>query len=283
MTSSMPPPYKVGRFKSRNQGGTRLKAFLALTAATVLSATVTLAAPGDPFGGDDTGCVPDTVDHLKCEVKVAKLFAKLIRGVTTCHIAQASAGFKGSGFGEGGCEQAAKAKFDGALLKLTNTGACSQALLDNAAAQEAVLLAGQTQTSPPSMDTLNGSFFCDSASGALLANVNGDNDNDDAGWVPANGANLKCEVSVAKNVVKFWGGLMSSCHAKAAAAGFKGVAYDEETCENNLRTKYSAVAAKLLTSPGLCPPCLDASAQAALAGDAEARADQENGQTFVCP
>jgi hypothetical protein len=255
---------------------------LTLTAAAVLAATVVLAGPGDPFGGDDTGCVPDTADHLKCELKMARSLAKITRGTTGCHDKQAAAGFDGAGFGEPGCEQAVQAKFDKVLGKLGVAGICPQAVLDNAAAAAAILLADRTQTDPPSMDAFNGSFFCDSTSGALLSTVSGDNEDDDAGWIPATEEHLKCEAGVAKNVAKLWLGIVAKCHVKAAKYGFVDIAFDEEACEGVLRAKYDSAQGKLVAL-GICPPCLDATAQAALADEVEGRADQENGDTFVCP
>ena len=50
-----------------------------------------LAAPGDPFGGDDTGCVPST--KLGCAQKVNKALVKLRRDVFVCHLIQASHAF----------------------------------------------------------------------------------------------------------------------------------------------------------------------------------------------
>jgi hypothetical protein len=255
-------------------------------AIVLVVARLSVAAPGDPFGGDDTGCVPATKPELGCSVKVGKLLSKLIVSVLRCHMDQGAAAFRGAGSGEQGCEQSAKSKFESDLAKLTHDGICAQAVLDNAATQEGVLLADQTQTSPPSLDALNGTIFCDATSGVPIAGTPGDPDDDDAGFVPATAENLKCAIGVAKNVIKLWSGILVRCHTKAAVAGFKSSAFDEEACENavkvGIRSRYDALAAKL-TAAGICPACLDASGQATIGDDIQSRADQENGLVFVCP
>jgi len=48
---------------------------------------------------------------------------------------------------------------------------------------------------PGSLDGQNGLIFCDSSSGALIGD-------DDPGFVPATGDIFKCEVTVAKALVK---------------------------------------------------------------------------------
>ena len=254
--------------------------------AFALAASLALANPGDPFGGDDTGCAPDTKEHSACEFRVAKSLARLVAVVTRCHITQAGAAFRGAGFGEGGCEEAARAKLDKILAKLAADGICPQAVLDNAAAEEATLLAGQTQTSPPSLDALNGSMFCDPTSNVLLADTPGDPDADDAGYVPATPENLRCAVVVAKNVAKLWVGIVVRCHVRAAALSYKGEPADDEACEDGaifgVRSKYDKQVDKLVAA-NICPPCLDAAGQAALGDAIEARVDQENGLVFVCP
>jgi len=67
---------------------------LALVATTfVLTFTTPLpavAAPGDPFGGDDAGCFPPDDNALKCENAVAAAAAKAFQCLMHCHIARAS-------------------------------------------------------------------------------------------------------------------------------------------------------------------------------------------------
>ena len=259
---------------------------LITVAAVALATSLAFANPGDPFGGDDTGCAPDTKEHSGCEFRVAKSLARLVAVVTRCHITQAEAAFRGAGFGEGGCEQVARTKLDKILAGLAGLGFCPQAVLDNAAAQEATLLAGRTQTSPRSLDALNGDIFCDSTSGIPLAATPGDPDADDAGWVPNTPGNLKCAVGAAKNLAKLWVGIVVRCHVRAAGLLYKGEPADDEACEDGaifgIRSKYDKVVTKLVAA-GICPSCLDAAGQAALGDAIEVRVDRENGLVFVCP
>jgi hypothetical protein len=259
---------------------------LTMVGAGALAAGVALANPGDPFGGDDTGCVPSTKDQLRCEGKLTKVTAKLIAGAIRCHLAQAEAAFRGSTFAESSCEQSARAKYDRDLGRLAAGGTCPQQVLDNAGLQETLLLAGQGQTSPPSLDALNGTIFCDPTSGVPLAGAAGDPDVDDAGSVPATPENLKCAVGVAKNISKLWSDIMTRCHSRAATLGFGGSYADDEACEDGafvgVRTRYERSAEKLAAA-GICPPCLDGPSQTVLGDAIETRADQDNGLIFVCP
>src|SRR2546430_4942452 len=76
-----------------------------------------------PFGGEDSGCVPDTKDHLTCSNKIAKAFGKLVTNVARCHVRQATAGFNTQAEDDETCEMAAKSKFDASLTKIS--GRCS--------------------------------------------------------------------------------------------------------------------------------------------------------------
>jgi hypothetical protein len=258
---------------------------LAMIGAGALAVGVALANPGDPFGGDETGCVPGTKDALRCEGKLTKVTAKLIGAVIRCHIDQAGAAFQGGDFAESQCEESAKAKYDKDLGRLAAGGTCPQEVLDNAALQEVLLLAGQGQITPPSLDALNGTIFCDAASGAPLAGAAGDPDGDDGGFVPATVENLRCAIGVAKDVSKLWTDILTRCHYRAALYGFRGAYADDEACEEGaygVRTRYDGLAATLVAA-GICPSCLDGPGQSALGTAIQGRADQDNGLIFVCP
>src|SRR5438132_2099892 len=102
-------------------------------------AWATPPGPGAPFdcsaGGttscasDDTGCVPDTKDHLKCADGIAKAFGKAIRAVIKCHKKQVVDRTKGvpassTGPAEDLCSEgpnggkSAKEKLDAAIAKV---------------------------------------------------------------------------------------------------------------------------------------------------------------------
>ena len=103
----------------------------------------------------------------------------------------------------------------------------------------------------------NGGLFCDSSSGALIGD-------DDAGSVPATPDILKCEATVAKAVTKLIGA-GAKCHATMDKLFFfKGIDFNEETCEETdpvrfrgALDKFNTVRDKLLAK-GICPPCLTA-------------------------
>src|SRR5262249_26413542 len=184
------------------------------TVAGVMLMGVTVAwavppGPGQPFdcsgspgGGftscaaDDTGCVSNTLLHLKCSSKIAKAFAKAVNGVIVCHAKQATQRFQGTsingaGNSEENCEEnpgnSAKSKLDASLSALSASGICDPIQLANAATEEAVLF-GAT---PLSLDGQNVNAYCDSTSGAVIGD-------DDSGFVPNDANMLKCEVTVAK-------------------------------------------------------------------------------------
>src|SRR5258707_14298695 len=77
-------------------------------------------APGQHFdctdGGtsscatDDTGCVSNTVSHLKCSSKIGKALAKAVASVIKCHVKQVQMRFQGAsitgaGTSEENCEE----------------------------------------------------------------------------------------------------------------------------------------------------------------------------------
>ncbi len=261
--------------------------------AVCLLAGGALAAPGDPFGGDDTGCVPDTADHLRCSKTVAKAFGKLFRSVATCHGRQAGDAFHGNFFGDGdavggaaetvpatavsvslkACETAAKGKFDEVITHVTPI--CSPAVLAGASAFESVLLAPATAT-PMSLDAQNGNVYCD---GTVAIDGTGE----DAGKIPLSADGLKCAEKVAKNLSKLAGAVLK-CHYKAANAAFRKKHFDDEACEMAALGKYDATATRLVPS---CPACLNAAAQAALAHSpttgVEAQFDGANSLVYPCP
>src|SRR5438093_1598645 len=110
------------------------------TSTTSTTTSTTLA-----FGGDDTGCVPDTKGHLKCGDGLGKAFGKAIRAVIKCHQKQAHAAFAGppadarfafKPFDEEACEEtdpvkhkAAHEKYSAAMDKLDLKGTCTQTCL----------------------------------------------------------------------------------------------------------------------------------------------------------
>ena len=130
------------------------------------------AGPGQPFGGDDTGCVPDSTDHLRCANTVTRAFSSLVSSVIRCHRRQAMARMKGQTFDEESCEEAtpssggrsAEERFNARISRIAPH--CSAAQIAGANSLRDTLLA--SKTNPSSLDALNGTVYCDSATGSMI-------------------------------------------------------------------------------------------------------------------
>src|SRR5713101_998933 len=210
--------------------GTSMKRLGIAVVAGLCLFVVTTTRAQTPFGGDDTGCVPDTRDHRRCSQSIVEAFGKLIKGVTFCHVKQATAAFHGSSTDEESCETGKpKGRFDAAVTMVAPI--CSSAVLAGAGAEEAVLLAPATAT-PMSLDAQNGNVYCD---GTVAIDGTGE----DAGKIPLSADGLKCAEKVAKNLSKLAGAVLK-CHYKAANAAFRKKHFDEEACEMAALGKYDA-------------------------------------------
>ena len=99
-----------------------------ISAVFTLSCLTTPAFAGPPFGGDETGCVPDDKLGVACGKIVAVGLGKLNAYVVKCHLTQEghaySSGHSSTGFdnAEENCqaenpEKSAKARFDAYLAK----------------------------------------------------------------------------------------------------------------------------------------------------------------------
>jgi hypothetical protein len=273
------------------QGRKALGTIVPSIALACLVAAPAWAAPGDPFGGDDTGCAPTTSQGLSCARKAHILLAKLKRSVLGCHLTQAGLAFKAGegqpGFSNaeenceiGPSEKSAKAKFDAIMAKLAF--ACDATVVANANARRDVILGDENVIG--SLDNLNATFFCDATSGNEI-----DPGGDDGGWIPSVPEHYKCSVSIAK----LWSKLDASvakCHDKLAVSIYGGKPFDEDACEDvgekSALARYNAKVAKLVLY-GICPPCLVdpmAPTNATTLGLATvADGDNQLGDIFVCP
>jgi hypothetical protein len=259
---------------------------LGACAGMCLTASVAVAAPGDAFGGDDTGCVPSDRAGVICGKVITKALAKLTANVIGCHIQQAIT----ASHSQGGAEEleefcvvdldtSAKSEFDSVLARYA--GRCDPALIANAALRRDALLSDQTD--PASLDALNGRFYCDSSSGMTIAEPGGD----DAGYIPADFRSRLCSEFVAKAYATLLGKLYK-CHVRAAQRGFSGKAFDEDACEDGaapLRkgalTKYN-LAVQAYMSSHSCPACLVSDAPT-LGTDTVNTLDAQNSESFPCP
>jgi len=254
-----------------------------MSAAIVLFLTTRgTADPGQPFGDDDAGCVPDTIDHLRCADTIAKAVGKLVAGVIKCHVQQADAAFKTGTAGlsdeeceEGGSPKSALGRFTAALAKLDASGVCAGTAAATLAADFATDMVSQLD------GAWNAAVYCDGT-------VAIDPDGDDLGAIPTSKDRLRCADTVAKSLGKLMGGVLK-CHVKAADAAFKGKPFDEESCEvdppgvtgKGARGKFGATIQKLTTA-GICPPCLGPSRLNSIGDTAVSNLDQANDRLYPC-
>ncbi len=233
--------------------------------------------PGEPFGGDDSGCVPSRSELKRCSDTAARVYSRLESSLARCHIKQASTRYSQAGrgqpkvFDEETCESAAAARFDATLANLETGGHCgASALLATAPNAGAAL--------PDSLDARGADLYCDATSGVLL-----DAAGDDDGYVPASRSALTCTKRIANALGKLAASAMR-CHQQAAADGFtlSHPVFDEEGCEQQAAAVYDTNTQRLLTK-GSCPSCLDGAAIAALRDDLLAGLDTVNAALYPCP
>ena len=103
-----------------------------------------------PFGGDDTGNIPSTSDFFKCEAKVGKNVAKLLKCQAVCHQKRAQGKLADATAEEADCEDLCSTKYDTANGKVTGCPTCqSQANMMNLGTS----MRGQG-------DSANGQVYC---------------------------------------------------------------------------------------------------------------------------
>ena len=223
-----------------------------------LASSAVHAAPGDPFGGSETGCIPAGEPGLACGKALTGAFGKLVAGVIKCHLSQVKGAFQANSSSplldaaEEACTAKAKAKFDASLTKASPS--CDPAVVSAAEARRDAFLADLSNMT--SLDSLNGAFFCDASSGLAIADAGG-GDQDEAGSIPASADNYKCAVGFAKSVSKLLANIYK-CHGKAAASGFVSKPFVTAACDDmpkGARAKHNAAMQKLIDA-GVCPPCV---------------------------
>jgi len=277
------------RRSSFDTGNTR-RARPLTAAALLLAAAIAMVAlrsscalalpgpgPGEPFGGDDAGCVPSRSDLRHCSDTAAGAYSRLEASLNKCHVRQVAARYAQAVLGsprtfdEEACEAAAAARFDATLAKLEASGNCgASALLTSAPATGAAL--------QDALDARGADLYCDASSGAAI-----DPSGDDAGTVPASRDALNCTKRIAGGLGKL-ASRVARCHRQATAAGFtrSDPPFDEEACEQRALGVFDDASTRLLAS-GNCPACLDATAIAALRDDLMQRLDADNGALYPCP
>jgi len=210
------------------------------------------AVAGGPFGGDDSGYVPPNRSVAKCEQQVARSLASFDRCALTCNVRAAKAAFKGRPIDLPACTQtgarSCRGRYDRASARMAQTGRCPACL---SPAAQGLLADGAAAR----FEQAAAAIHCRAAPDA---------------------AALRCEDAVARNLARTIV-CSANCHVAAASAGLKDRPFDEEGCERSCRRSYDEASARLAPH---CPPCLGAAEQADLADQAEAAADEENGDIF---
>jgi len=241
---------------------------ITLSAGAVLAAGVTVAIAGTPFGGDDTGTVPDPAHKttLKCEETIGKAVGKAVGCIAKC-TAKRSSGVFADDTAEDACEKNLAGK--SCLEKFTAAGAKAQSK-DTTGGCNCISVSGLATVIEFDLDSMNNAVYCDTTSGTPFGG-------DDTGDVPvAKSAVAKCEDTVNKLVGKA-AGCIIKCHA-ARASGKLADDTAEDACEKNnaghsCLEKFQASVAKLTG----CPPCLNATT---LASTIESTLDTGNSLTY---
>jgi hypothetical protein len=235
------------------------------------------AASIEPFPGDDTGCLPDTHAHYRCQREVGRAAIRLIQSVLACHVRQASAAFRDDRFDEERCEDRARDQFDHRVEDVVDGGECFPGTADRAAELRDVL----TEDPQDSLDARNGGIYCDSASGALIDSASGAMVGDDRGFVPNSRSNLRCANEVAGELADLARDVIR-CHIETADRHEDGKDFDEEGCEDAARHKFDSEIDETLDQ-AKCPDCLDKDHQQQLGDSLIALLDEKNELIFPCP
>lgn len=275
-------------------------------------------AVGVSCDADDSGCVSDTKNHMKCSATIGGLFCKLVSCVLNCHKKQADARFKGAtqdaaDAAEDTCEiggaKSCKGKLDAAIAKLTSAAICDPQQLTNAASEEAVLVGHPSPIPTLSLDGQNSLAYCDSTGGAQFiedtdceGGTNNGNEctadtdcpgggkclREDTGWVPKDKGSLACEDALTKaNAALVC--CTIKCHTAMNSKFFAGKAYNEEACEESsnpagkgCHDKFNKVRDKTIAK-GLCTAaCNNAAGWNANAANSIGTVDGANVIAFPC-
>src|SRR5438034_5193668 len=273
LDSSPPPGKTAGAIPEGNPMTSR--PVLALMLATSLCAGASLAAPGDPFGGDEPGCFPLNKNAAKCQHAVAKAASKALVCILGCHIKRAN-GKLVDDTAEDACEstdaaKSCKAKYDKATGPNSKVNALCPPCLD-ATARATVFATIESQLD----NGTNAAVYC--APGTPFGG-------DDQGNAPALKSNdQKCEDAVAKALAK-----AAACILKCGiklAAGKLADDTAEDACETgpakSCKVKYDGVTGPTSKIDALCPVCLDATARANEFANAETQLDALGGLVYCC-
>lgn len=240
----------------------------------LLLVTIAVAVAADAAcvpQGDDPGCFTTDRLHSRCEQKAGANAAKLAQGILKCHRTMADRTQAGKTFDEEACEASAVQK----LSDRTDVTDCPCIDVSAVATLWETLL-----------DSSNDRIYC--APGGVAFG------GDDSGRAPVTVAQARCEGGLTRCVASLVKN-RTKCHASAAKAAVKGLAFDEEACEEGpipsrpgkaAAEQYDACITRVLSKGG-CAGCED---PAAVASVVESVIDGHNDAIYcmdqppdVCP
>ena len=199
----------------------RYQRVAALSAGVALAAGVAVAIAGTPFGGDDTGTVPDPSHKatLKCEQSIDKAVGKAVGCIGKCTASRAS-GKLADDTAEDNCEKNNAGKGCTELFKAAAAKAQTKDPSGGCNCVNAGTIATLTEAV---LDGQNNTVYCDPTSGTPFGG-------DDTGFIPVpKSPTAACEAAVAKAVSKAVGCVIK-CHASRASGKFADDAA-EDACE----------------------------------------------------
>lgn len=184
------------------------------------------------------GFIPPDSDARKCENKLLKEAAKLVKAAIKCNRKAAEAALKGNTFDASGCESEAGTKYDQKVAGLTPCPPCV-GTNDGGVGDAAV----------SSVETSNAALYC-AGSTPLGGN--------DVGFVPPDAAAAGCAKKEGKSIAKLTKQL-AKCYRKNADAAFKGDAFDLDACLSEAGARFDA---DIVALSG-CPACVATNAPSA--------------------
>jgi len=232
--------------------------------------------------------VPPNSSTDTCEDTVAQNIKKLVVCTANCQTKEAGYALKNQSFDEMACEGMCRAAYDEAqwavLLRTTTVNkkrvpicpACLGLTAQNGLADSATSVVHQ----------LDGQIYCAGTIGFASGNP---------GFVPPDKNTGACEDTVSRNL-RTLAGCITSCQKKDADAALKSKSFNVQACEEgsgtptSCRAAYDKAQAAVLAKTAtvnkqkalICPSCLDATAQGALADAMISFIDQTSDGQIYC-
>jgi hypothetical protein len=238
--------------------------------------------------------VPPSSSTKSCEYTVAGKIKALAVCTANCQMEEADYTLNGKAFDEAACEQGSgspiscRAAYDKAqaavLAKTVRVHGVKQPICPGC-----LDAAGQRRLADSAVsfvEELDGQVYCAGTTGFASGNP---------GFVPPDKNTGTCEDTVSRNL-RTLAGCITTCQKKEADAAFRNRSFDVQACEEGTGTPTScraaynkaqaAVLARTATvnkqKVAICPSCLDATAQGALADAMTSFIAQTSGGQIYC-